>query len=165
MMQLEVGQIVQARATAVATFGIFLEHQGRSILVEIPETSWIASFASCTEIAAVGYESQVKILREIEAGKRFVGSMTAAHPEGDPWSGNWNLSVGDRVQATVARVVEAADRCGGKRGYLLELRPAALVMLCATGEERLQPGEMCDVEIIEMDVRHRAVKVRLAGPE
>src|SRR5215831_16752016 len=99
-MSLQIGDIVRARASIVAAFGIFFDIEGQSVLVLIPETSWVASFASCQELAEVGDEFDVKVLRD-SGGGRISGSLKAVHPESDPWSGRWPLSVGAKLSATV----------------------------------------------------------------
>ena len=89
------------------------------------------------------------------------GSLVAIHPESDPWHGAWQLGVGDVLKATVVRWVENADRCGDAGGYLLALRPAALVMLCGQEAGRFESGERVAVTVTSIDPRHGKVTVGL----
>ena len=108
-----------------AVFGLFCEYGTHEILVLIPEISWIPSFASCEQVAAVGDELEVKIVHIDRERNKIAGSFRALYPESDPWHGAWQFGVGDVLDATVVRWVERADRCGDAGGYLLALRPAA----------------------------------------
>ncbi len=139
----------------------FDKHQPHEILVLIPEISWIPSFASCEQAAAVGDELEVKIVHIDPERNQIAGSVRALHPESDPWHGAWRLGVGDVLEATVLRWVERADRCGGVGGHLLALRPAALVMLCGQEAGRFRRGDRVPVRVTAIDERHRQVKVEL----
>ena len=147
------------RKTAV--FGLFCEYGTHEILVLIPEISWIPSFASCEQVAAVGDELEVKIVHIDRERNKIAGSLLALHPESDPWHGTWQLGVGDVLDATVVRWVEKADRCGGAGGYLLALRPAAFVMLCGQEAGRFKNGDKVAVRVTALDARHRQVTVGL----
>ena len=148
------------RKTAV--FGLFCEYGTHEILVLIPEISWIPSFASCEQVAAVGDELEFKIVHIDKERNKIAGSLRALHPESDPWHGAWQLGVGDVLDATVVRWVDKADRCGDKGGYLLALRPAALVMLCGQEAGRFKSGDKCAVRIASIDKLHWQVKVELS---
>ena len=65
------------------------------------------------------------------------------------------------LDATVVRWVEKADRCGGAGGYLLALRPAALVMLCGQEAGRFKSGETVAVRVTAIDARQGKVTVGL----
>jgi uncharacterized protein len=56
------GDVVQAVVRKTAVFGLFCEYGTHEIQVLIPEISWIPSFASCEQVAAVGDELEVKIV-------------------------------------------------------------------------------------------------------
>src|SRR5262249_13880918 len=56
------GDVVRAVVRKTAVFGLFCECGTHEILVLIPEISWIPSFASCEQVAAVGDELEVKII-------------------------------------------------------------------------------------------------------
>lgn len=155
-MSLSVGQVVTAKVTHVATFSLFMDFRGDSILVLIPE-SWIPCYASCAEIAGVGDEFNIRILKWVEERKQYVGSVRDVHPESDPWSERWSLSVGDVIRAIVVRRVERADRCGDKPGYLLQLRPAAYVMVCDQGQGGWRVGSDAAVTVMAIDVRIREI--------
>ncbi len=155
------GEVVRAVVRKTAVFGLFCEYNGHEILVRIPEISWIPSFASCDEVATVGDEFDVKIVHLDRGRNQIDGSIRAVHPENNPWDENWRLAVGDVLDATVIRWVEKADRCGGVGGYLIALRPAALVMLCGFEEGRFQSGDSCAVRVATIDPFHQKVIVAL----
>jgi S1 RNA binding domain len=158
---LKPGDVVRAVVRKTAVFGIFCEYKKHEILVLIPEISWIPSFASCEQVAAVGDELEVKVIHIDKDRNKIAGSLRAIHPENDPWGVAWQLSVGDVLDATVVRWVERADRCGDAGGYLLALRPGALVMLCGLEAGRLKSGDRLAVRIISIDAQHRKVTVGL----
>jgi hypothetical protein len=155
------GDVVQAIVRKTAVFGLFCEYGTHEILVLIPEISWIPSFASCEQVAAVGDELGVKIIHIDRERGKIAGSVRGLHPESDPWHGAWQLGVGDVLAATVVRWVEKADRCGGAGGYLLALRPAVLVMLCGQEAGRFRSGERVAVRITAIDARQGKVTVAL----
>jgi S1 RNA binding domain len=140
-------------------FELFCESRQHEILVLIPEISWIPSFASCEQVASVGDELEVKIVHIDKERNKIAGSLRVLHPESDPWHGAWQLGVGDVLDATVVRWVEKADRCGDAGGYLLALRPAALVMLCGQEAGRFTRGDRVAVRVTTIDVRIRKVTV------
>jgi hypothetical protein len=141
------GDVVQAVVRKTAVFGLFCEYGRHEILVLIPEISWIPSFASCEQVAAVGDHLEVKIVHIDRERNKIAGSLRALHPESDPWHGAWQLGVGDVLDATVVRWVVKADRCGDTGGYLLALRPAALVMLCGQEGGRFKSGDRVAVRV------------------
>ncbi len=159
--RLNTGDVVRAVVRKTAVFGLFCEFGPHEILVLIPEISWIPSFASCEQVAAVGDEMEVKVIHIDRERNKIAGSFVALHPESDPWHGKWQLGVGDVLEATVVRRVEKADRCGDAGGYLLALRPAALVMLCGQEGGRFKSGETVAVKVTALDSRSRQVTVAL----
>ena len=162
-LTLNTGDVVRAVVRQTAVFGLFCECGTHEILVLIPEISWIPSFASCEQVAAVGDELEVKIVHIDRERNKIAGSLRALHPGSDPWHGAWRLGVGDVLEATVLRWVEKADRCGDAGGYLLALRPAALVMLCGQDAGRFRSGDRCAVRITSIDPSWKKVTVDLVS--
>ena len=158
---LKPGDVIRAVVRKTAVFGLFCEYRKHEILVLIPEISWIPSFASCEQVAAVGDELEVKIVQIDKERNKIAGSLRALHPESDPWHGAWQLGVRDVLDATVVRWVEQADRCGDAGGYLLALRPAAFVMLCGQEAGRFKRGDRVAVRVTSIDARHGTVTVGL----
>ncbi len=154
------GDIVRAKVTRVEVFGVFLDYLGHEILVTIPGTSWTACYASCEQLAEIGDEFPIRILAYQKDRNQYAGSMREVYSESDPWSGTWIINVGDTLEATVVRLVQKADRCGGKRGYLLELRPTAYVMLCGQDAVDFAPGQKCFVTVTEVDRQWRSIVVQ-----
>jgi hypothetical protein len=155
------GDVVRAVVRKAAVFGLFCEYGPHEVLVLIPEISWIPSFASCEQVAAVGDELEVKIVYIDKERNKVAGSLRALHPGSDPWHGALQLGVGDVLDATVVRWVEKADRCGGAGGCLLALRPAALVMLCGQEAGRFMSGDKVAVVVTAIDARQGKVTVAL----
>src|SRR5262245_59351359 len=81
---LKAGDVVRAVVRKTAVFGLFCEYRTHEILVRIPEISWIPSFASCEQAAAVGDELEVKIVHIYPERNEIAGSVRALHPESDP---------------------------------------------------------------------------------
>ncbi len=102
------GDVVRAVVRKTAVFGLFCEYARHEILVLIPDISWIPSFASCEQVAAVGDELDVKIVHIDRERNKIAGSLLALYPGSDPWHGAWQLGVGDVLGATVLRWVENA---------------------------------------------------------
>lgn len=160
---LNIGDVVRAVVRTTAVFGVFCEYDTQEILVLIPEISWIPSFASCEQFAAVGDELKVKIIHIDRDRNKIAGSVREVHPENDPWNGAWRLEVGDVIEATVVRWVERADRCRGAGAYLLALRPAALVMLCGQAAGRFDKGDKAVVRVVSIDPLQGSVIVELTA--
>ena len=158
---LNTGDVVLAVVRRTAVFGLFCEYGTHEILVLIPEISWIPSFGSCEQVAAVGDKLEVKIIHIDRERNKIAGSLVALHPESDPWHGTWQLGVGDVLNATVVRWVDKADRCGGAGGYLLALRPAAFVMLCGQEAGRFNNDDRVAVRVTAIDARQGKVTVAL----
>jgi ribosomal protein S1 len=104
---------------------------------------------------------EIRIIHIDRERNKIAGSLVALHPESDPWHGAWQLGVGDVLEATVVRWVEKADRSGDAGGYLLALRPAALVMLCGQEAGRFKNGDTVAVKVTALDARIRQVTVGL----
>ena len=154
---LAVGNVVEVEVTSVKVFGAFCRHDSTHLLVLIPETSWIASFNSCTQFAAVGDRLTVKINHIHEPSSTITGSVKALHP--DPWPTNL-LAAGSRHDARIVRYVDRADRCNDQPAYLIELVPGAYTMLPADGLD-LQPDDKIAVTIESSNVERHAVVVRM----
>src|SRR5581483_276211 len=95
------GDVIRAVVRKKEVFGLFCDYGTYEILVLIPEISWIPSFNSCEQVATVNDELEVKIVHVDREHNKFVDSIRAIYPENDPWSGAWQLGVGDVFEATV----------------------------------------------------------------
>jgi predicted RNA-binding protein with RPS1 domain len=150
---LAVGEIVTAEVTSPQVFGVFYRHESKDILVVIPETSWIASFNSCLQFAAVADRLTVKILNiDIPTGK-IAASIRALHP--NPWE-TGKIIIGASYEARVVRFIESADRCNDKAAYLLELFPGAYAMI-PLGDRKVSSGQMVAVRILAADLSRASV--------
>jgi ribosomal protein S1 len=161
MTRPEVGDVVRAKVSRVEIFGAFCEFEDQEILVLIPEVSWIASFASCQEVISIGDELEVEILHVNENPRAISASVRANHPKSNPWDKRWSIRVGDEISANVLRWVEKPHRCHDSGGYLLALRPSALVMLCGVEAGRLKACDECQVVVTAVDALKHQVRVSL----
>jgi hypothetical protein len=152
---LTTGQIVEVEVTS-----IFCSFQAQDLLVRIPETSWIASFASCKQFAEPGDQLTVKIIHVDSTEGEVSASIKALHP--DPW-GTDALVPGTVHKARLVRYVAQADRCHDGAGYLLELVPGGYVMLCAEGHS-IDQSQPLTVTVRESSHAKRAVRV-VAGED
>lgn len=151
-----IGDILDVEVVRVAVFGLFCRADDQEVLVLIPETSWIASYCSCQQFAALGDRLRVQVLHVDAERGQASASIKALHP--DPWPFGW-LAPGAVHPARVVRAIESADRCGDGPGYLLELLPGAYVVLC--GGPPLAVGQVCPVTVVTSDFSQRAVRVAL----
>ncbi|MCX8035394.1 MAG: S1 RNA-binding domain-containing protein [Candidatus Dojkabacteria bacterium] len=80
--RLNVGDIVEAKVTAVTNYGIFLNYNGVDGLLHVSEISW-DKVESVTDYAKVGDIIKVKILAKDDENKRLGFSIKQMHK--DPW--------------------------------------------------------------------------------
>ncbi len=80
--RLSVGDIVEARVTAVTNYGIFLNYNGVDGLLHVSEISW-DKVESVTDYAKVGDLINVKIISKDDENKRLGFSIKQMHK--DPW--------------------------------------------------------------------------------
>nr|WP_044180889.1 S1 RNA-binding domain-containing protein [Pirellula staleyi] len=152
---LSIGDVVTAEVISVQVFGVFCRYASREMLVVIPETSWIASFNSCLQFAAVGDELEVIVLNIDHPTGKVAASVKAIHP--DPWE-NGTIVVGKLYETKVVRFVESADRADHQPGYLMELVPGGYAMIPAENRQ-LPIGQTIVVRLLAADFRHRSVIV------
>ncbi|MBN9121066.1 MAG: S1 RNA-binding domain-containing protein [Planctomycetes bacterium] len=82
------GEVVTARVKQVAPFGLFMDYCGHDLLLLIPETSWIACYASCSQLADVGDEFRVRVLHHAEGWDQYAVSHKVVYPDSNPWGGS-----------------------------------------------------------------------------
>jgi len=157
---MEIGDVFEMEVESVRGFGVYGTREGYTVLVLIPDVSWIASFASCEQIASPGDSMTVKILGVNPQERLAAASMKALHP--DPWQEPSQLLAGSTVEGTVVRYVQSADRCDGRPGYLVSVAPGAYAMLCDNGAD-LNVGDKCSIRIVAARPHRRAVEVELAA--
>jgi len=156
-----VGDIIDVQVQRVEVFGIFCRHENETILLLIPETSWIASFCSCEQFADPGDWLTVKIKHVDHESRKIAASIRELHP--NPWEAG-QLQPGDEYKARMVRYVPKADRCNGQPGYLIEVLPGAYAMLRANGIT-LAPNQQCTVSVIKSDAFMHTVTVSLKHNE
>ena len=148
------GQIVEVEVARVEEYGIHCRCDDQEVLILIPDTSWIASFASCKQFAAPGDRLTVKVLH-VDVTRGVSASIKALHP--DPW-GTGALRPGIVHKARVVRHVAKADRCHDGPAYLLELVPGGYVMLCDDGLA-IDQSQPLEATVRESNFAKRSVKV------
>ena len=101
MNNLEIGDIVSAEVTDVASHGVTIKYCDQKGFVQIPELSWdtYGLQSRVPSICKVGDIVQVKVLSQTE--ERFYASLRAATPELDPWSEGNKLIAGQLLQGAV----------------------------------------------------------------
>ena len=154
---LKVGDRAEVTVTSAQVFGLFCRAGTEEVLVRIPYVSWIASFASCQQIAEPGDVLSVKVTHVHPESGQVSGDMRALYP--DPWK-NDALQAGEIHEATVRRCVPEADRCDDQPAYLVEVLPGAFGMLCAS-DHSLLPGQRCNVLLKAVNPERHSVVLAL----
>ena len=90
------GDVVRAVVRKSAVVGLFCEYGTYEIRVLIPEISWIPSFGSCEQVAAVGDELEVKIVHIIRSETISPGAFERS-PRQRPLG--WNVATQRRRRA------------------------------------------------------------------
>ena len=155
------GEIVEVEVTSTHPFGFYGRSRGAQVLVRITDLSHLISVNSAAQFAVPGDRLAVRIVDVSDDSQAPVGSVKAAHPEGDPALGDW-LHVGAEFDAEVVRPVADASRCEGEPGYLVTLRPGAYALLCGP-EPGLSTGDMCRVRVTELSDDKRLVRLAPVG--
>ncbi len=153
----KVGDIIEVEVKKTEVYATWCSFEGETVLVLIPDTSWVASFNSCQQFAEPSDRLTVKIVNVDQSSGKIAASIRGAFP--NPWESN-EFRIGCQFMARVVRYVPVADRCGDQPGYLLELIPGSYVMLCAEGRTYTS-NERIAVLITETNPARRAVKVSL----
>ncbi len=156
---MNIDEVITIEIVSVQVYGLFGKYQDYSILVRIPDTSWIASYCSCEQIASPGDFVKVKILHIDSKDKKASASIRAIYP--DPWENPKKLIRNSKIEGTIIRYVKNADRCNGKPGYLVSIEPGAYAMLCDTGT-KMKTGDKCWIILSDVISDKRAVEIKLA---
>jgi predicted RNA-binding protein with RPS1 domain len=150
------GDILEVVVEHVAVFGLFCRAEEQEVLVRIPETSWVASYCSCEQFAAVGDRFRVQVLHVNTERNQISASIRVMYP--DSWH-TGQLAEGTIHEARVMRAIDKSDRCNHGPAYLLELLPGTYVVLGGTSPRLI--GSTCRVKIVEADFKRQAVRVEL----
>ncbi|MBN9521411.1 S1 RNA-binding domain-containing protein [bacterium] len=150
MNPLAVGDIVDAVVTRLEPYGAWVEADGRTGLIRIPEISW-SRISHPKDVLAVGQGVRAVVL-QVGGADGFNGSIRAVHPERDPWFDPTVFAAGAEFDAPVVRVMEY--------GYFLELRPDVWGLLrreCWAGAFTV--GDRLRVRVVSSDTQTRKVEV------
>ena len=156
-MKIQVGQKITVTVTKVAEFGVFCQWKEKTVLIVIPETSWIASYNSCLQFTSPGDTHEVLITGINSTGSDLSASIRALYP--NPWLQN-SLAYGTIHRAKIVRSVEQSDRCNNCAAYLVEIMPGTYAMLCDE-EFALQKDDFCSVVITESTPEKYSIKLAL----
>jgi ribosomal protein S1 len=152
-----IGDIVNASVIAVEAHGIRLSYVQETILVLIPEVSWLSDVRDCREFAFVGQHFDVKIIRYVREQDLYLGSLKAAQPELDPWvNADW-LRAGE-VRSAVVDFPMVND--GKTVGYYVTLAIGITGLLRVTDQQRpFAKGDTVLVRIAAVEPESRKVEV------
>ena len=157
-MELQNGMSVEVVVSSVQVYGLWCIYDGRAeMLINIPETSWIASFNSCEQFSEAGDSLRVKILNIDDASGRIAASIRAQFPS--PWESD-SLRLNQQYAGKIARFVESADRCGNGPAHLVELIPGSFAML-PYADCNYEIGQTVNVIITELNPRSHHAKISL----
>ncbi len=144
MNNLEVGGIVSAEVTGVASHGVTIKCCGQKGFIQIPELSWdsYGLQSRVPNICKVGDVVQAKVLSQTD--EQFYASLRAATPELDPWSEGNKLIAGQQLQGEVVLVADY--------GYLIKLPNFVVSMLpIEASDQKLKKGQFVDVKVTSVD--------------
>ena len=157
---LTVGENVRATVTRTEVYGVYLTHQGRDILVLIPEVAWVPVVHDCRDFARPGDEFDVKILGMNEQEGIYGGSIKDARPEDDPWRDRSAYHPGVSWSGRVTHLITGSRHRGGLFGYIVELRPGVSGLIRSGDAGRsLSVGDRVDVVIAEVDLKTKKIRL------
>ena len=179
MAELQVGDEITAPVAHVAPFGVFLDHEGQSVLVRLPELSYLPLREG--EIAKPGDQVRVQIFsiaeKEIlgsalpflenpfEDGERFgVGAVLRARVIDDAWT-MWKRGAAWEPGAPTPDFPEYPHR--EHVGFRVEIELGLrFVVPEADVDQPLQIGQEVDVVVCSVHPGGRPAKVELmrSGP-
>ena len=158
---IRVGDIVDATVVEVAPFGLFVEANGISGLIQLPQLSW-QRVSDPSTIAGVGDRIRCKVMLTPPKYRstdppRFIGSIRDLHPELNPWRDPTVFAVGNQFSGVVEQHMSYGVFIRHPR------EAAALLHIDAYDSESitLAVGETVDVVITHCDVDSKKILVRL----
>src|SRR5437660_1171353 len=80
----EIGSVIEAIVTRIEHYGVYLQHQGETVLVLIPEVAW-QPVKDLKEAFHPGDRLKVYALRYNYVDRAIVGSFRRLHPEENPY--------------------------------------------------------------------------------
>ena len=152
MNNLEIGDVISAEVTDVASHGVAIKYRDRKGFIQIPELSWDTYGLQdrVPNICKVGDIVQAKVLSQ--GDEQFYASLRAATPELDPWGDGNKLIAGQQLQGEVVLVADY--------GYLIKL-PNFVVSMLPVGatDQKLGKGQFIDVKVTSVDGSAKKVVV------
>ena len=153
MAVLVIGEIIDVIVTRLEQYGAWIDYQGHSGLVTIPEVSW-SRIGHPGEVLSIGQVVQVKVLVAAPSAE-FSASVRAVRPEQNPWYDPTRFAVGNEFDGSVVRVLGY--------GCFIELRPDVWGLLKRESWPReLAVGDVVSVRVIRSEPESRKVEVALA---
>ena len=153
-MKLHVNSIVEAKVIRETDYGLYLEKDGRQILVPLPEIGW-GRVTHPTEGGRNGDIVQVKILMNDEKREYAVGSFKEVDPSSDPWL-NLGFEVGDKL---IGEVVSILDY-----GFFIMIKKGVEGLVETMKETKVKPmlGEQIEVIVMKIQMQERRVDFKRA---
>lgn len=149
-MGLRIGDFTEANVTRLEQYGAWIDCEGQTGLVTIPEVSW-SRIGHPAEVLSIGQPVRVKVLGIREDGE-FTASIRAVHPELDPWHDPSVFAVGTEFVGRVVRVLEY--------GCFVELRPEVWGLLRREKWKcPIAVGEQMQIRIESVDISARKIEV------
>jgi small subunit ribosomal protein S1 len=146
------GDIVRARIVRIAEYGLWMEHEGASILVLIVDISWQGR-VYLEKMFRVGEELEVKLLYYIPKREQWKASIKELHPEMNPWREPSLYTPGLRYTGKVTTVVDY--------GFFVQLPLGAVGLIHRSETERaLKVGDTVEVAILECDLKMQRILLR-----
>ncbi len=140
---LEIGSKVTARVVRIEPYGIWLKRDGDDILVMAPDVSWKGRAPA--EVAQLGDELELIVMRYNYPKRVVVGSLKALHPEENPYRELARREPGEILIATVRDLLGDAFHVDLPQGAWGSL-PRGCVC------EELRPGDKVAVRIFDLEV-------------
>jgi len=160
------GDIVEGKVVRIKPFGVFVElTPGVEGMVHVSELGW-SRVAQPEDVISQGEKLTVKVL-SIEPDPKRKGlriALSAKQAQADPWEGAVkDIAPGDVVEGTVVRLAPFGafvELIPGVEG-LVHISELSYVKRVLKPEEVVQPGEVVQVLVKDVDLEQRRIGLSL----
>jgi ribosomal protein S1 len=117
---IEIGSIIEAVVTRIEPYGVYLQHDGETVLVLIPEVAW-QPVRDLRDKCQIGERLPVYVLRYNYVDRAVVGSFRRAHPEANPYRQLSRLAPGTVLPGRVKYLSKdglTLEMPNGARGFM-----------------------------------------------
>ena len=157
---LEEGQTITGRVRGFAHFGVFVDLGGVDGLIHRTELSW-EPVEDPRAILEPGQEIEVKVIK-VDREKRRIG-LSLKRMQPDPWRERISrYSVGDIVPAVITNITHFGAFARLESGIegLIHISELGLAP-DQSPEEKLQPGDLVNVQILEIDHERQRISLSM----